>query len=410
MILILISDFMQDEIYLNEEVKYYSKFDKVIFYSIKGHKYHNRHLSLSENMIIGETDIFYRNLFDRVYYLCKGILNEYGLKELRYLIRSHKFSLFCLKQYSLFSAKAQLAYSHLKKSLIELGVKENEQIVFYSYRMGIGTFAAINLKKQYSNAKVISRCHGQDLFSYRNEYDYLPFREMIYQNIDKIYCISHDGEDYINRKYAYAAHKVKTFPLGTAEIEFNDNLSNRPFVVLTCSRIVPIKRLHLLAEALASMTGNITWIHYGEGDNNYFEKIKQICQQFPNNIQAIFNGFVDNDSLKKLYSKEHFSVFVNVSESEGLPVSIMEVCSAGMPVIATDVGGTKEIVNSNNGILLNKDFTRNELQNALATFIDMDIDQYKNMSISSRKIWEEHYSSKNNYPKFTDDVYFLTRK
>lgn len=410
MILVLISDFMQDEIYLSEEVKYYGKFEKVIYFSIKGHQYSNKHLSPCQNMIIGETDIFYRNLLDRFYYLCKGIFNKFGQQELFNIIRSNKLSIFCLKQYSLFAAKSQLAYSHIKKSLDKLEIKENERIVFYSYRMGIGTMAAIYLKKHYFNSKVITRCHGQDLFSFRNSYDYLPFREMIYRNVDKIYCISHDGEAYIRGKYTNVAYKVVTHPLGTAEIPYNNNLSNNPFIILTCSRIVPIKRLHLLAESLKDMSENITWVHYGNGDNGYYEKINGICQQFPSNIQVIFKGFVDNDSLKKLYSKEHYSVFVNISESEGLPVSIMEACSAGLPVIATDVGGTKEIVSSNNGILLKKDFSLEDLKKALRTFVEMDIVQYNNMSAASRKKWEEQYFSRINYQKFSDDVYYLNCK
>lgn len=37
LILVLISDFMQDEIYLNTESQYYEQFDKVIFFSTQGH-------------------------------------------------------------------------------------------------------------------------------------------------------------------------------------------------------------------------------------------------------------------------------------------------------------------------------------------------------------------------------------
>lgn len=43
---------------------------------------------------------------------------------------------------------------------------------------------------------------------------------------------------------------------------------------------------------------------------------------------------------------------MNLSTSEGVPVSIMEVQSYGIPVIATNVGGTGEIIDKDNGILL----------------------------------------------------------
>ncbi|MFR4320263.1 MAG: glycosyltransferase [Blautia massiliensis (ex Durand et al. 2017)] len=44
---------------------------------------------------------------------------------------------------------------------------------------------------------------------------------------------------------------------------------------------------------------------------------------------------------------------MNVSSSEGIPVSIMEATSFGIPGIATDAGGTKEIIrDKENGVLL----------------------------------------------------------
>ena len=48
-------------------------------------------------------------------------------------------------------------------------------------------------------------------------------------------------------------------------------------------------------------------------------------------------------------------VLVNPSYSEGLPTSILEAASIGVPVVATDVGGTKEIFINEMGFLINLD-------------------------------------------------------
>lgn len=46
-------------------------------------------------------------------------------------------------------------------------------------------------------------------------------------------------------------------------------------------------------------------------------------------------------------------IFVNPSYSEGLPTSVLEAMSVGVPIIATDVGGTRElIINEKTGILI----------------------------------------------------------
>ena len=73
-------------------------------------------------------------------------------------------------------------------------------------------------------------------------------------------------------------------------------------------------------------------------------------------------GAIQNVEVYKYYNEHCADLFINVSSSEGLPVSIMEAISFGIPVIATDVGGTGEIVkNGISGFLINRDFETVEL-------------------------------------------------
>lgn len=52
------------------------------------------------------------------------------------------------------------------------------------------------------------------------------------------------------------------------------------------------------------------------------------------------------------YSEHPVDVFINLSTNEGVPVSIMEAISFDIPIVATDVGGTSEIVTDETGILV----------------------------------------------------------
>ncbi|NCO54621.1 MAG: glycosyltransferase, partial [Bacteroidetes bacterium] len=67
-------------------------------------------------------------------------------------------------------------------------------------------------------------------------------------------------------------------------------------------------------------------------------------------------------------------LFINVSESEGIPVSIMEALSAGIPVIATNVGGTNEIVNNDVGFLIDKEFEINTAVNIINNYLNSPIE------------------------------------
>lgn len=406
MILVLISEFMQDEIYLDIESRYYDRFNRIIVFSLLGHVYANKRLEMKNKMMYGAKDIFYRSNGERIRCLLNGIKHSYGRQELLFLKRNHKLNTSTLTSYFLFTAKSELLTKKMEEVLSKYGIEKDEKIVFYSYRFGMGVLAAIRVKEKYKNAKVIARCHGQDLFEFRNADNYLPYRNVLYKKIDHIFCISEDGKKYIEKKYPQYVKKVSVSLLGTSDMGTNCFLNNKKMVIVSCSRITPIKRLKLIAKALSGIENiPIKWIHYGEGDSSCLNEIKSILKSCKANVKYSFEGFVDNEELRNIYTKKSFSVFINVSESEGLPVSIMEAISVGLPIIATDVGGTREAVKDNyNGILLKKDVSTSELIEAIMTIHNMKPEEYKLLCKNSRNLWEEKFSESRNYQMFVDNI------
>jgi len=67
------------------------------------------------------------------------------------------------------------------------------------------------------------------------------------------------------------------------------------------------------------------------------------------------------------------SALVLFSRYENLPCVIVEALCCGLPVIATDVGGIKELINENNGMLV-----QSENENELTESMDHLINEYNN--------------------------------
>ena len=107
--------------------------------------------------------------------------------------------------------------------------------------------------------------------------------------------------------------------------------------------------------------------------------------------------------MLQFYKDNPIDVFLNVSLNEGVPVSIMEAQSFQIPVIATSVGGTSEIVDNNNGLLLSKNIQPGELAKVIN-----DVYLKRTVWLRKRKItyrnWEEISNAEQNYNNFAIEL------
>jgi len=83
------------------------------------------------------------------------------------------------------------------------------------------------------------------------------------------------------------------------------------------------------------------------------------------NVDYKFLGRLDHVEVFSYFKNNPVDVLINTSSSEGLPVSIMEAMSFGIPIIATDVGGTSEPVTDKTGILIPGDCSPEDVSEAL---------------------------------------------
>jgi glycosyltransferase involved in cell wall biosynthesis len=111
-----------------------------------------------------------------------------------------------------------------------------------------------------------------------------------------------------------------------------------------------------------------------------------------------------NKEILSYYKNNSVDLFLNLSSSEGLPVSIMEAISFGIPVIATDVGGTKDIVNSKNGALLNADPSVEEVAEKIKSIIEMNKEDFEKLKENAVKIFNEKVNAKKNYSEFIEKI------
>lgn len=323
-------------------------------------------------------------------------------KELWILIRTKRLTLRNIKQLFLFLFIAHNTLNDLTNILKEK--YKNCDVVLYSYWMHISAFVIISLKKRLKKVvhfeKEITRCHRFDLYEYADAGRYLPMREYILSEMDEIHSISKDGLFYLNKKYPQQSDKLRLSRLGSLDKGVKIFPKSETLHLVSCSWMRPVKRVSAILEAVSKLSVKIEWVHYGDGEE--FEKITKMAAQIYNPMVSVkLMGAYSNEKVLEEYAVKNYDVFINVSENEGVPVSIMEAMSFGKIIIATNVGGTAEIVeNGVNGFLLDKDFSTEELENILTKIALLELEEFSEMCRQSRRIWEERCNAAANYEKF----------
>jgi colanic acid/amylovoran biosynthesis glycosyltransferase len=276
---------------------------------------------------------------------------------------------------------------------------------YYSYWSDYKAVACAFLKKKHTSSKAFARNHGWDIYFYANEPKYLPLRKFIFDNIDAIYCISLHGVDYLKNVLRFDQNIFSVSKLGTYNKFQQISLPKRTgsLLMVSCSNIIPIKRIELVIEALFLISDiPIKWVHFGDGCLKEELKIQANKLITLKNLDFEFRGETMNKDIMAFYEENKTDLFINVSKSEGIAVSIMEAMSFGIPVIATAVGGTPEIViDGYNGFLLSANPDPEEVANAITSFYNLSTEEKKQFRKNAYIKWNEEFNAEKNYNEFS---------
>ena len=275
-----------------------------------------------------------------------------------------------------------------------------ENTVFYSYWCDDTALGLALLKQKNPTIKCISRMHRWDIYFEESTVNYLPFRAFISHQMNKIASISQDGIEYAAKNWKV---NINNFILSRLGVKKSNRVrpEGQTFKIVSCSNVIAVKRVHLIAEALMEMKEmEIEWTHFGDGV--LFNKLKEIVSKLPKNIHVKLTGRVLNHEIYKAYQDIQPNVFINVSSSEGVPVSLMEAMSFGIPCIATNVGGNSEIVNDENGVLLTANPSLESIQIAFKAVLN-NVEK-RNAAYTT---WEKYYNAEKNYKEFIQQLQSL---
>jgi glycosyltransferase involved in cell wall biosynthesis len=226
----------------------------------------------------------------------------------------------------------------------------------------------------------------------------IPIEKFLSCFTDKIICVSQFDKS-IALKYKITNNdKLQVVYNGVKNRELREIKNSDIFRIVTVSRLDYPKLPDLLIQAFSLIKdANIFLevIGYGEDIN----KIKSLIKNL--NLEQRINI---HENLKKDDIFGHLSnsdLFVLISRHEGLPLTILEAMSVGLPVVASNVGGICEEVKSDFGFLVQNNVV--EIKDAIMKFISHEVNIHEMSQNSQNR--QRQFFSLNKFIDETEKVY-----
>lgn len=212
---------------------------------------------------------------------------------------------------------------------------------------------------------------------------YIRFGEKIAARFaDEIIVLNKDNQRYFldtyNRKTILIPNGVDKPKIIEAKEIIDKFGLEKDSYILFLGRLVPGKGLEYLINSFENMdTDKKLVIAGGASDTDeYMSELKGLAE---NNSRIIFTGFVQGTLLEELYSNAY--IYTLPSDSEGMPLSLLEAMSYGNCVLGSDISEIAEVV-EDKAVLFKKSDVK-DLQEQLQRLFDNNdlVKSYKDTAI-----------------------------
>ncbi len=259
----------------------------------------------------------------------------------------------CDKDLLIYSAKA---YSYCKK----LKKTNNFDLIHSFFGIPCG-YIAKKLKIPY-----IVSLRGSDVSHYNKKYEL--YDKLIFKRLSK--KIWKKSCSVIANSKGLKELALLTAPeqdiriiyngIDSTEFEAKKEYSKTGKIKILCvGRLIPRKGFRFVIEAVKELKDNVSITFIGDGP------LKEELTKLSEGLDVEFKGVVEHDILGSLY--KNYDLFILPSFNEGMSNTVLEALSAGLPIIATDTGGTAELIDGNGYIV--KSGSSDEIKKRLELYI-----------------------------------------
>lgn len=236
------------------------------------------------------------------------------------------------------------AYRELKRL-----IKENKFFLIHCHTPIGGVITRLATRNNKS-IKVIYTAHGFHFYEGAPIIKwaiYYPIEKYLSMYTDALITINTD--DYLLAKKRFLSKNIHYVPgVGIdikrfAGIDKKTN-NNSKIVLLSVGELSKRKNHRVVIEAIKELKDkNLVYYICGKGELE--NSLKNLVEKYNLSLQIQFLGF--RNDINRICSTSDIFIFPSIQE--GLPVALMEAMSVGLPVIASKIRGTNDLVDDGKG-------------------------------------------------------------
>ena len=224
-------------------------------------------------------------------------------------------------------------------------------------------FIPVALSRWRTPARVLMTVHGTEINETQTPMKRMAIRGAgVFGPRTEVVANSRFTEMLFRERFAAAPGRISAINLGVSDFWFRAQRTRREvrlahrlaedrLVMVTVARITRRKGHHLTLAALSRLPGDlrdrITWLVIGpDGEADYVDALKRDAKATAGDIR--FLGPRPNEEIRDLYAASDFFCLTGLPDGsgrvEGFGLVYLEAGAAGLPSVATNVGGVPDAV------------------------------------------------------------------
>lgn len=218
--------------------------------------------------------------------------------------------------------------------------------VIYSHYLH-NTLKAIPLRQKY-NIPIVAMEHWSQMAYTPIPKNAIATAKHVYASIDQLLAVSSTLKNNIKQQIGVDSIVVPNMVGREFQYTAHDNTNRKTIHLITTGRLIPEKCFDMLIRAVANISLPLQLSIIGNGSEK--DKLQRLTKKLHMEDRIHLLGHKSKQEIVALLQDS--DIFVLPSQSETFGVAYIEALACGLPIIATDCGGPRDIVTNNNGLLV----------------------------------------------------------